>query len=153
MLKVLSGYIFYCFVNFKSSWCLKFLSKKHEDFDHETFRNDIGILKLAEPVTLNNYVQIACLPDPSIKNYPTKSDIDAYAIGWGAVYEGGYIPDSLRNVVITIYNNSMCSNVSTNPNDWDSQICAGEWLGGKDTCQGNTNRFLILGLWLITYII
>lgn len=109
---------------------------QHENYNDELVQNDIGILKLAEPVNLNNNIQIACLPDPSVKIYPKKSNIEAYAIGWGALFEGGYTPERLHNVIITLYNNSMCSNVSSDSNDWDMQICAGEWTGGKDTCQG-----------------
>lgn len=117
---------------------------KHENFDKDLIKNDIGILKLDEPAILNKFVQLACLPDPSIKIYPTKQNIEAYAIGWGDVSERGYSPNSLHNVLITIYNNSMCSNVSTDRNDWDTQVCAGEWLGGKDTCQGTIKHTVIL---------
>lgn len=99
--------------------------------------NDIAILKLAQPVELDTNVQVACLPDPNTKMYPKESNIEAYAVGWGTTEEGGFLPEYLQNVVLRIYNGSTCENASAqiNPN-WDTQICAGEYKGGKDTCQG-----------------
>lgn len=111
---------------------------KHEHYNDEYYLNDIGILKLAREVELNDYVQIACLPNPKLKVYPTKTNISAYALGWGVLdYDLQTFPQSLQNVVITIYNGSLCENSTEgmHPN-WDSQICAGEYDGGKDTCQG-----------------
>ncbi len=45
----------------------------------------------------------------------------------------------LKNVKITVYNSSMCSQVYPEVNkNWNTQICAGEYSGGKDTCQGDS---------------
>lgn len=64
--------------------------------------------------------------------------------GWGRLREDGEMPKNLINAKITIYNDSMCRNVSTNLiKNWLSQICAGDYNGTKDTCQGfiNINKF------------
>lgn len=38
----------------------------HERYDQDTTENDITLLKLATPVTLNDYVNIACLPKRTV---------------------------------------------------------------------------------------
>ena len=45
----------------------------------------------------------------------------------------------MKNVKLTVYNSSSCNNVypSTTKN-WNTQVCAGEYAGGKDTCQGDS---------------
>lgn len=48
-----------------------------------TFRNDIALLKLEKSATLNDKVQLACLPEPDsllAHNEP------CYATGWGKLY-------------------------------------------------------------------
>lgn len=87
---------------------------------------------------MNEYIQIACLPDPQISGYPIASNQDAYAVGWGTTSSGATTtPNTLQNTKITVYNSSMCSNVLPSiSKNWQSQICAGSLGGGKDTCQG-----------------
>ena len=59
-------------------------------------------------------------------------------IGWGTLEEGGISAERLNNVALTVYNSSMCEYVAEyTEKNWDSQICSGEYEGGKDTCQGN----------------
>ena len=56
---------------------------KHPNYDSKNYLNDIAILQLSNPVTLNQYVQIACLPNPSYNSnsFPPTSYL-AYAMGW-----------------------------------------------------------------------
>jgi hypothetical protein len=47
--------------------------------------------------------------------------------------------DLLKNVKITVYNPKLCSRVYPEINkNWGWQICAGDYKGGKDTCQGDS---------------
>ncbi|NWR82216.1 ACRO protein, partial [Centropus unirufus] len=39
----------------------------HEGYDNETQRNDIALLELDRPVRCSSYVQLACLPEPSLR--------------------------------------------------------------------------------------
>lgn len=89
--------------------------------------NDIAILKLAEEVDLNEFAQIACLPDeetfpPEILNQT------AIAVGWGLLNEfDDFLPIKMHNVRLNIYNETMCENVSVEyEKDWSKQICAGK---------------------------
>lgn len=40
----------------------------HERYDQDTTENDITLLKLATPVTLNDYVNIVCLPKRTVSS-------------------------------------------------------------------------------------
>lgn len=101
--------------------------------------NDIAILKLSSPVTLNESIQITCLPNPSNGLvYPVSSPVDSWAVGWGTLSYLGKSPDVLHNVKLTVYDETKCSFVSVGVDkNWKSQICAGDLTTGKDTCQGN----------------
>ena len=125
---------------------------KNPNFDENTLLNDISLFILSEPVELTNEIQIACLPVNSFPPY----NVNAYASGWvglsfklysklqikmlyfkGVLRSGGTLPYKLYNVQLTIYSPSACSAVS-NYNNWNSQICCGDYNGGKDTCQGDS---------------
>jgi hypothetical protein len=98
--------------------------------------NDIAILKLSKVSNLNPFIQIACLPKEKNISYPPEGE-KVIGVGWGALEEGGSAAERLNNVALTVYNGSMCEYVSEfTEKNWDSQICSGEYEGGKDTCQG-----------------
>lgn len=37
----------------------------HENFDAHSFNNDIAIIEMDEPVSIDNFVRAACLPEDS----------------------------------------------------------------------------------------
>lgn len=108
----------------------------HSQYNSETYENDISLLELSESVTIDNlYVGTICLPPNGVFSYPNDS-MNATAIGWGRLQQGGVSSNTLQQVQLPIisYNNSYCANVVVN----DSlQFCAGFIDGGKDTCQGD----------------
>jgi secreted trypsin-like serine protease len=108
--------------------------RKHEHYSSSSLANDIAILTLTNKATLNNYIQIACLPTASSSSYPG-TNVDVYAAGWGALSFGGSSPNKLYNVKIIAYPASSCSKVARLTS---GQICAGLYSGGKDTCQGDS---------------
>ncbi len=59
--------------------------------------------------------------------------IKSYFVYKGTTSSGGSTATLLQNVKLTVYNNSICSNYGNLNNH---QLCAGEYAGGKDTCQG-----------------
>ena len=112
---------------------------RHENYSEDHQLNDIALLKLSKPVVLNQYVQVACLPTNRSSMYPPLNE-SVYAIGWGLTSENDFeISDELRNVKLTNYNGSMCDDVlPLVSKNWTTEICAGEYNGGKDTCQGDS---------------
>lgn len=90
-------------------------------------------------VTLNKYIQVACLPQQTSSSYPSTNS-SAWIVGWGLTQEDGVVSRLLKNAKVTIYDGDQyCLNY--NPYiDWNKQICAGEYNGGVDTCQGDSGK-------------
>ncbi|XP_030647118.1 chymotrypsin-like elastase family member 2A [Chanos chanos] len=85
--------------------------------------NDIALIKLAEHVTLSNSIQLGCIPTAGTilaNNY------SCYITGWGRIYTGGPISDTLQQALMPVVDHSTCSK-------WDwwgstvktSMVCAG----------------------------
>jgi hypothetical protein len=49
----------------------------HSGYNDNSYLNDIALVILEEQVELNEYIQIACLPNPSANNYPTRTYINS----------------------------------------------------------------------------
>ena len=56
----------------------------HQGYSNITQRNDIALLELDQPVQCNAYVQLACVPDASLRVSQLKN---CYISGWGATTE------------------------------------------------------------------
>ncbi|CAH0731206.1 unnamed protein product, partial [Brenthis ino] len=99
---------------------------------------DISLVKLATTVTFSDVIKPACLGVPP----PPGSSV--IATGWGKTEFGGDVSQELRSVSISVWEMDECYNVLgtsrklPNGPSSDSQICAGEKKGGKDTCQGDS---------------
>ncbi|XP_077416527.1 elastase 3 like isoform X5 [Vanacampus margaritifer] len=87
------------------------------------FGNDIAMIKLSEPVTLSDQVQLACIPpaDTLLTNlYP------CFITGWGRLYTGGPIADKLQQALMPVADHPTCSQ----PDWWGiavrtTMVCAG----------------------------
>jgi hypothetical protein len=102
--------------------------------------NDIAVLTLSSEVDLNDTIQLACLPNPKIENFPSDTDqpIAVWAMGWGEQEnDGKFSSQVLKNVQLTLYDPYDCNLVLPEyEKNWNTQLCAGEINGQKDTCQG-----------------
>ena len=89
--------------------------------------NDIALLRLTTPAELNQFVQIACLPNPRYNRTFPQDNVISWGVGWGVSNTStDESPDNLYDVKLTIYNSSMCGRIeSENVMNWNSQICAG----------------------------
>lgn len=113
---------------------------KHPIYDSSNGLNDIAILQLSQPVAFNQYAQPACLPNPSYGSYPSSTNITSvYAAWWGTLSYEGSLPQVLYNVQLNNYPSEYCKAYGefSFPEN-ETKICAGEFSGGKDTCQGDS---------------
>lgn len=107
----------------------------HSSFDPNTYRADIGLIKVNPAIkfTFGNgkhegAAWIICLPKPR-QEFKGK----AIASGWGSEKENGTRSNVLRSVTLRILPSRSCRRYEHFKEA--SQICAGYNKGGKDTCQ------------------
>ncbi|KAI4903248.1 hypothetical protein NFI96_022060, partial [Prochilodus magdalenae] len=95
----------------------------HEKWNSLFIRNDIALVKLANPVTLSDTIQPACLP---AEGYLLPNNFPCYITGWGRTITGGALPDILQQALLPVVDHATCSQ-----SDWwgtqvtTSMVCAG----------------------------
>ncbi|XP_075071873.1 trypsin-like [Mixophyes fleayi] len=106
---------------------------RHKRYNSRTIDNDIMLIKLSSPATLNAYVQPVALPSGCAD--PGTSCLIS---GWGNIYSSGsYYPDLLQCVEAPILTDAQCNGAY--PGDITvNMICVGYLEGGKDSCQGDS---------------
>ena len=113
----------------------------HPDYDKATSENDIGLIKLKEPLkSFTDYVRPACLLESARFTESTNSYL---AAGWGDTVFNPWsssAPDGLRQT--NLIGMSECPRAYK---DFDNrkQICAGVLDFSKDTCQGDSGGGLM----------
>ncbi|KAL0831995.1 hypothetical protein ABMA28_001495 [Loxostege sticticalis] len=107
------------------------------NFTYTTFKDDIALLKLNEPVTITDTVKPICLPRDDEQTY---EGVKAIATGWGSVSEQKNHSCRLMEVEVPVLSNKVCKTTKYLPSMIaDTMLCAGYLLeGGKDTCQGDS---------------
>ncbi|MFJ3781579.1 trypsin-like serine protease [Streptomyces sp. SID5770] len=101
----------------------------HPEYDPETQRNDIALVRLAEPVAFSRDVRPVALPTAYAHGAFDHTRVEAP--GWGATSFGGRASDVLRTVTLGTMNNRTCvargmSRVTS------AQLCT--YAPGRDTC-------------------
>ena len=77
------------------------------EYDDQTKQNDIIILKLKSPLSLNSKVQSACLPSA---NWAPENDINnkCFVSGWGTLKHGKLLKYYLKDLHLkNIYNDKI----------------------------------------------
>lgn len=118
----------------------------HPSYKPTNYSNDVALLKLSSPATINAYVQTINVLDSSYELDWKSGKIS----GWGALAYGGSMPDTLQQANVTIFPDSECSNY-TPLYDNASMVCAGTEDGSRDSCQGDSGGPLFIysgGEWL-----
>lgn len=130
--------------------------KFHEQYNGGTLDNDIAIIKMKKPFTLNNYVGIACLPDE--KETPGNQ---CYITGWGRTVANGDQANILQEAEMPIASNAECGKKNTDSNGnsrvTKNMMCAGLKenskisgcqgdSGGPFVCRNRKNKWVLHGI-------
>lgn len=114
----------------------------HEEFSDWSNNNDIALLKLASPATINARVKpIAPLLSPEQDNLAMPGKL-SMVTGWGSTGEGGSAAVILMEVEVPIVENEVCNRAYGTITE--NMVCAGYADGGKDSCQGDSGGPLVV---------
>ncbi|NXK22017.1 ACRO protein, partial [Arenaria interpres] len=109
----------------------------HRHYSSISERNDIALLELDQAVQCSSYVQLACVPDASLR---VSKLTTCYVSGWGATTaRSGDTTDVLQEAQVHLIDVNLC-----NSSRWYAgaihthNLCAGYPQGGIDTCQGDS---------------
>ncbi|RVE48475.1 hypothetical protein evm_006911 [Chilo suppressalis] len=107
------------------------------NFTYTTFKHDIALLKLNEPVEVTDEVKPICLPHADDNTFV---GVKAIATGWGSVTEEKNHSCRLMEVELPVLSNEVCKATKYDSKMIaDSMLCAGyPETGGKDSCQGDS---------------
>ncbi|XP_071823777.1 scavenger receptor cysteine-rich type 1 protein M130-like isoform X3 [Apostichopus japonicus] len=112
----------------------------HEEYDINTFNNDIALIKLATPLQrYSSYVRPICLANRTIDRELLVVGVSGRVSGWGATTEGGAPSLYLQEVQIPFIPYPTCK-VNFRPKYvfTKNMFCAGYERGGADACQGDS---------------
>ncbi|ERE88560.1 anionic trypsin-2-like protein [Cricetulus griseus] len=106
---------------------------RHPSFNSRTLDNDIMLIKLASPVTLNSRVATVALPTSC-----AAAGTQCLISGWGNTLSSGVNnPDLLQCLNAPVLSQSACQ--AAYPGQITANmICVGFLEGGKDSCQGDS---------------
>uniref|UniRef100_A0A3Q3X683 trypsin n=1 Tax=Mola mola TaxID=94237 RepID=A0A3Q3X683_MOLML len=106
---------------------------RHPRYNSYNLDNDIMLIKLNKPASLNHYVRTVFLPSSC-----SRSGTSCLISGWGNTSSSGNkYPDRLMCLDVPILSDSSCK--SSYPGQITSNMfCAGFLEGGKDSCQGDS---------------
>ncbi|MFN8493493.1 MAG: trypsin-like serine protease [Caldilineaceae bacterium] len=115
----------------------------HPDYADATQDNDLALIQLNSPATINQRVS----PLPLLTSPDDDALIQVGALatvaGWGSLQENGPEAKLLQKVVVPIVSNQTCSQ-SYPGAITNNMLCAGYAAGGKDACQGDSGGALIV---------
>ncbi|KAF0312243.1 Atrial natriuretic peptide-converting enzyme [Amphibalanus amphitrite] len=129
----------------------------HPDYEDVGYVNDIALLRLADSVSMSDFVRPVCLPPR--RNEVTEGAICS-VIGWGQLFESGRIfPDTLQEVELPLITSQQCKKRTSRLPLYkitDDMFCAGYDRGGRDACLGDSGGPLMCqepsGEWTLTGI-
>jgi secreted trypsin-like serine protease len=124
---------------------------KHEQYNSVTQIHDIAILRLSQPVQLNSYVSVICLPgtDP-------QEGAAVTVAGWGVTSKGSSLATTLRQVTVKVTNAQANAAYPSNFNVQRQIGASIPYVGGKDSCQGDSGGPLMYnsnGQWYLSGVV
>jgi len=117
----------------------------HEDYSSSQIRNDVGLIKLREPLDTGLHGSPVKLATPG--SY-YKTGTPTVVAGWGRIGSGEPISTILQKVTLQIYSYADCKaahDQSTSSLDiYRTNICAGVPEMGKSECNGDSGGPLVV---------
>ncbi|KAL0271283.1 UNVERIFIED_CONTAM: hypothetical protein PYX00_008423 [Menopon gallinae] len=106
----------------------------HPSFNNETLHNDIALLKLQYPAKQRPHIDVVCLPKQNVE-FPLHSK--CVITGWGRENEDSNYSEILKEIVLPLWNSSVCENALRREFGPDyvlgnGTLCAG--AQGRDAC-------------------
>ncbi len=117
----------------------------NQGYNPSTGDNDLALIKLAAPATLNDRVAVLPLLTSPANDALATPGVLATVTGWGATTDdnNSWSP-ILREVAIPIVSNATCQQAMPSFAITKNQICAGYAAGGKDSCYGDSGGALVV---------
>ncbi len=118
---------------------------KYPDDNGTTNQNDLAILRLAERVQFNKYVQPACLPGPD-----PQPDADVVLIGWGKTDVSGEAYHILKQTKVKVIGE--CNRYWGGRVNEEKQICVGDLNSRDSACEGDSGGPILYehnGQWIV----
>ena len=113
--------------------------------------NDIALLKLEKPATINSRVHTIGLLESPVDNALVADNAPVTVTGWGDTTEGGALATVLQEVGVVVAPQNLCASFYAPSPITANMLCAGSAVGGKDSCQGDSGGPLVAssspGVW------
>ena len=109
----------------------------HESYDPNGNDNDIALIRLSRPATLNDRVAAVPLIGADEGGVLDAPGVLGTVSGWGNTSDGGDVSDELRFVSLPVVAQDVCA--QTYSDLTSNMLCAGgSAAGGQDSCQGDS---------------
>lgn len=113
-----------------------FKSNVHENYNHQSFENDIALLMLETKIEFSTRVQAICLPHMKLPNQGF-----ATVVGFGSTDKSTRHSNVLREVVIPIVGHEVCLDSDLDffsRHLFETNFCAGQVGVQQGVCQGDS---------------
>ena len=114
-----------------------------EDFDEETYNNDIAVVSMDRRVQFTAFIRPLCLPEINEDYAGSVGTI----VGWGRLSHNGRLPDSLQESRVPVLSQETCRYDTNHLAEeiTEGMMCAGyQDTAATDACQGDSGGPLIL---------
>ncbi len=117
----------------------------HPSFQIATFRNDIALLELTQPLTQSR----ALLPNRSTSQQLTQVGNSGTVLGWGSTTAPTsnnaslQFSNQLQQTTLPFINDNQCRQMLGNIFNGENMLCAGLPQGGRDACLGDSGGPLL----------